>query len=525
MPGHGSERKAAESQHQGLCATCYTLAYNYYLPGTTPTGCPTAAAGTGNNGNVIGYTYTDTVYNYAMSHSALYVYDTLNRLVCAQATSPNNNPAATYDLVFSYNPDGSGHYGNMACVQNSNTHGPCPQWAYNAGTNRLTTSGFPYDAAGNLTQDSSNAPSHTWQWDGEGRAASVDPGSSPTWNFTYNALGDRALWAYGNSGGADQHLFDPAGNWLGVAGSYSLVRFGSRHMLAYTGSDTVFNHVNQLDATTMGTNHSGTTVEDVLFYPWGDQWQSSASGYSWAMPYRDLKTNTDLTTFRVYSPNLGRWLSPDSVRGDVTNPQSLNLYPYVTDNPTTLTDPSGLCGCGGGGFGFGGGGGGGWGGGCGGGGFGGGFGGRGGGPPPPPPTIPIPGPVTTSTVGGGLFSDPFSFMSVEGAPPPWVDIVDSLPLPPSPSSSSAGSTSCRCFYDGGLIRGTGCSYLCHCPGLPSPMMPRPFFAICSIHDKNAAVPCVKPFEITVSWPLPSPPVSKPKIIDPADYCGTGKGSL
>jgi hypothetical protein len=128
----------------------------------------------------------------------------------------------------------------------------------------------------------------------------------------------------------------------------------------------------------------------------------------------------------------------------VTNPQSLDLYNYVTDNPTTLNDPSGMCGCGGEGFGFGfsdtgeEGGGWGWGGiNCG-AGIGGifvpGFGGFWGGPPVPP-TIPIPGPVTASIVGGGLFSDPFSFASVEGSPPPWVPIVDDLPLPPSPTGT------------------------------------------------------------------------------------------
>src|SRR5208282_5192554 len=36
----------------------------------------------------------------------------------------------------------------------------------------------------------------------EGRVSTVDPGTSPTWKFTYNALGHRAQWAYGNAGGA-----------------------------------------------------------------------------------------------------------------------------------------------------------------------------------------------------------------------------------------------------------------------------------------------------------------------------------
>jgi hypothetical protein len=36
------------------------------------------------------------------------------------------------------------------------------------------------------------------------------------------------------------------------------------------------------------------------------------------------------------------WLSPDPLAGDISNPQSLNRYAYVLNNPTTLTDPLGL---------------------------------------------------------------------------------------------------------------------------------------------------------------------------------------
>jgi hypothetical protein len=38
----------------------------------------------------------------------------------------------------------------------------------------------------------------------------------------------------------------------------------------------------------------------------------------------------------------GHWLSPDPLAGDISNPQSLNRYAYVLNNPTTLTDPLGL---------------------------------------------------------------------------------------------------------------------------------------------------------------------------------------
>src|SRR2546422_11417504 len=44
----------------------------------------------------------------------------------------------------------------------------------------------------------------------------------------------------------------------------------------------------------------------------------------------------------MYTPNQGRWLSPDPLAGDIANPQSLNRYAYVVNNPTNFTDPLGL---------------------------------------------------------------------------------------------------------------------------------------------------------------------------------------
>jgi uncharacterized protein RhaS with RHS repeats len=45
---------------------------------------------------------------------------------------------------------------------------------------------------------------------------------------------------------------------------------------------------------------------------------------------------------RWYDPSTGRFISPDPKQGKLNNPQILNLYIYVIDDPTTLRDPSGL---------------------------------------------------------------------------------------------------------------------------------------------------------------------------------------
>jgi hypothetical protein len=46
---------------------------------------------------------------------------------------------------------------------------------------------------------------------------------------------------------------------------------------------------------------------------------------------------------RFYSPILGRFISADSVVPQPRNPQSLNRYSYVINNPLAFTDPNGHC--------------------------------------------------------------------------------------------------------------------------------------------------------------------------------------
>jgi RHS repeat-associated protein len=310
--------------------------YNYYKDQGNPSSCATPSQGTENNGDVMGYWYNDNVWSF--SHTASYTYEALNRLATAAAT-PFGSGNISYNLTFS-----TDHYGNMTCTTNAQTNGPCGNYTFNTGTNQISTSGFAYDAAGNLTTDASVGPTpYTYLWDAEGRMTSVTQGSTSIWNFTYNALGQRVQWAYPS--GADQHLFDPAGNWLGIAGVESVIPFGTHLFTVYWNGDTFFYHKNNLGSTNGVTNHAGTETDDALFYPWGQAWEHTENFAD--LPYYDYKTHNIFAQFRTDSPGLGRWLSPDPVGGDITNPQSLNRYAYVLNNPTSMIDPLGLSDCGG----------------------------------------------------------------------------------------------------------------------------------------------------------------------------------
>lgn len=47
--------------------------------------------------------------------------------------------------------------------------------------------------------------------------------------------------------------------------------------------------------------------------------------------------------FRFYSPTLGRFILPDNIVPDATNPQDWNRYTYARNNPILYNDPSGHC--------------------------------------------------------------------------------------------------------------------------------------------------------------------------------------
>jgi RHS repeat-associated protein len=68
---------------------------------------------------------------------------------------------------------------------------------------------------------------------------------------------------------------------------------------------------------------------------------------------RDTESGNDYFPARYYASSMGRFLSPDPsglYMADPANPQQLNLYAYVGNNPLGYTDPLGLSvDCGGGG--------------------------------------------------------------------------------------------------------------------------------------------------------------------------------
>jgi RHS repeat-associated protein len=59
---------------------------------------------------------------------------------------------------------------------------------------------------------------------------------------------------------------------------------------------------------------------------------------------RDIESGLDYAKARMFGSSYGRFTSPDPLLGSarIENPQTLNRYVYVLNNPLVLTDPTGL---------------------------------------------------------------------------------------------------------------------------------------------------------------------------------------
>jgi RHS repeat-associated protein len=72
--------------------------------------------------------------------------------------------------------------------------------------------------------------------------------------------------------------------------------------------------------------------------------------YQFTGKERDSESGLDMFGARYYGSSLGRFMTPDWATTPIDvpyanfgNPQSLNLYSYVKNNPTTVGDPDGHC--------------------------------------------------------------------------------------------------------------------------------------------------------------------------------------
>ncbi len=143
-----------------------------------------------------------------------------------------------------------------------------------------------------------------------------------------------------------------SGSW-----TRSEVYADGHHIATVTPSTVYFVHTDWLGTERVRTNMAGQVCESITSEPFGeDVVTSTPSGVTGCNPTpdmftgnpRDTESNLDDFGARYFSSQWGRWMSPDWSASPtevpystLANPQSLNLYAYVGNDPITGEDPDG----------------------------------------------------------------------------------------------------------------------------------------------------------------------------------------
>ncbi|MBI4747115.1 MAG: hypothetical protein HY774_01385 [Acidobacteria bacterium] len=210
-----------------------------------------------------------------------------------------------------------------------------------------TIKNYVHDNNGNLTGDGTR----TYEYNDRNDLTAIVEGTK-RFEFTYDGLGRRYKMVYKTNGVT---TFTRRFIWCGAQPCYeqyntagqpgATKRYFAQGVLE--GSDKYFYMRDHLGSVREVMKNNNTTVEARYDYdPWGRQTQVTGTrvfdiGYAGYMVFAPTGTNIklNLTWYRAYSPELGRWLSRDPIG----EKGGINLYGYVNNRPITLKDSKGLC--------------------------------------------------------------------------------------------------------------------------------------------------------------------------------------
>ena len=210
-------------------------------------------------------------------------------------------------------------------------------------------SDFQYDAAGNMTFNAT-PPTQTYSYDQENRLT-----GAAGYSYTYDADGNRVRKSNGSTGTLYWYMTP------GIVGESDLngnltdeyVFFDGERVARKSTNGVFYYFSDHLKTASVITDAAGNIKSESDFYPWGGELQfvnNDANRYKFTGKERDSETQLDYFGARHYSNGLGRFVTPDWAAkatavpyAEFVDPQSLNLYSYVRNIPTSKIDKDGHC--------------------------------------------------------------------------------------------------------------------------------------------------------------------------------------
>ena len=231
--------------------------------------------------------------------------------------------------------------------------------SYDTASNRITTSGFAYDAAGNQVRALiSSGASQRFQYDAANRLMKVkaDDNTTVLATYTYGDSNERLMAEEGGlrtyyacNGNAE---YIESGGSTTPAWSKSYVYLGARLLSTLTpngsgGEAVEYHHPDRLGTRLVTNPSNGASFEQVTL-PFGTALNAESTGATnrrFTSYDRSTTTGLDYASNRHYDSQQGRFTQIDPIGMGASNqadPQSLNMYAYCGNDPVNQVDPSGL---------------------------------------------------------------------------------------------------------------------------------------------------------------------------------------
>ena len=182
---------------------------------------------------------------------------------------------------------------------------------------------------------------YTLTYDAENHLTGVSGAASA--NFVYDGDGKRVKATFGDSTIA---YVEDYFEWKGSTSTMVKYYYANGQRIAMrVGSTTRYYLLtDHLGSTAITANSSGTRVAELRYYAYGDTrytYGTTPTTYRFTGQRLDESTGLMYYGARYYDPALGRFVQADTIVPEPGNPQALNRYSYVLNNPLRYVDPSG----------------------------------------------------------------------------------------------------------------------------------------------------------------------------------------
>ena len=118
----------------------------------------------------------------------------------------------------------------------------------------------------------------------------------------------------------------------------------NRRVAMRQGGVVYYLHADHLGSTNLVTDHAARITARQRYFPYGEvRWREGTLPTDFAFTGQRVEAGLGLLDYRArfYAPVLGRFVSADTLVPNPGNPQDLNRYAYVRNNPLRYADPSG----------------------------------------------------------------------------------------------------------------------------------------------------------------------------------------